>query len=194
MSKNDVLLGIPGYSIQVTRKNIKNMYLRVKDANGTISISAPYDMSNERIEAFVKSREDWIENALERLRQLEKQRQETPVMVPFMERKLRQELRKQLEQLVGKWEPVMGVKASGFTIKKMKTRWGSCNVKTHHLNFNLALALEEKKCVEYVVVHELTHLLEPSHNARFWQLMEYYLPGSRQLRKQLSDRASISML
>ena len=72
-------------------------------------------------------------------------------------------------------------------IKKMKTRWGSCNVMSHHLNFNLALAKAPEECVEYVVVHELTHLLEPSHNERFWALMEKYLPKAKTLRKQLRD-------
>ena len=52
-------------------------------------------------------------------------------------------------------------------------------MKSHHLNFNLLLAKVPSECAEYVVVHELTHLLEPSHNARFWSLMEYYLPESK---------------
>jgi predicted metal-dependent hydrolase len=81
----------------------------------------------------------------------------------------------------------MRVKSEGFTIRKMKTRWGSCNVRTHHLNFNLALARVPRECLEYVVVHELTHLLEASHNANFWNLMEYYLPGSKRLRKKLNE-------
>ena len=108
------------------------------------------------------------------------------MLAPFQEREIRYALKKKLENLIGKWEPVMNVKAQGFTIKKMKTRWGSCNVKSHHLNFNLALARVPEECVEYVVVHELTHLLEPSHNERFWKLMELYLPGSKELRKQLN--------
>ena len=107
-------------------------------------------------------------------------------MAPFMEREMRLRLKMQLQRFIDKWEPVMGVKSAGFTIKKMKTRWGSCNVKSHHLNFNLLLAKVPSECAEYVVVHELTHLLEPSHNARFWSLMEYYLPESKKLRKQLA--------
>ena len=75
---------------------------------------------------------------------------------------MRLQLKMQLQRLIDKWEPVMGVKSAGFTIKKMKTRWGSCNVKSHHLNFNLLLAKVPSECAEYVVVHELTHLLEPS--------------------------------
>lgn len=182
------------YNIEVTRKNIKNMYLRVKSTDGTVQISAPYGVSRAEIERFVNSRADWIEDAVKRLREREKEKENAPVIVPFMERQMRQELKRQIQKLIEKWEPVMGVKSAGFTIKKMKTRWGSCNVQSHHLNFNLMLARVPAECVEYVVVHELTHLLEPSHNDRFWALMEYYLPGSKGLRKQLSGFSAVDML
>ncbi len=182
------------YNIEVTRKNIKNMYLRVKSTDGTVQISAPYDVSRAEIERFVNSRADWIEDAVKRLREREKEKENAPVIVPFMERQMRLELKRQIQKLIEKWEPVMGVKSAGFTIKKMKTRWGSCNVQSHHLNFNLMLARVPAECVEYVVVHELTHLLEPSHNDRFWALMEYYLPGSKGLRKQLSGFSAVDML
>ena len=167
------------YTIEVTRKRIKNMYLRVKDTDGTLSVSAPYGMSDTEIRKFVESKSDWIEQT---------------VMAPFMEREMRRELKMQLQRFIDKWEPVMGVKSAGFTIKKMKTRWGSCNVKSHHLNFNLLLAKVPSECAEYVVVHELTHLLEPSHNARFWSLMEYYLPQSKKLRKQLAGFSAQDMI
>lgn len=182
------------YNIEVTRKNIKNMYLRVKSTDKTVQVSAPYGVSDAEIERFVNSREDWIENAITRLLERKKEKENAPVMVPFVERQMRQELKWQIKKLIEKWEPVMGVSSAGFTIKKMKTRWGSCNVMSHHLNFNLMLARVPEKCVEYVVVHELTHLLEPSHNDRFWSLMEYYLPKSRVLRKQLSGFSAKDML
>ena len=175
------------YAIEVTRKRIKNMYLRVKDTDGTLSVSAPYGMSDTEIRKFVESKSDWIERTMQEMlvaRQLK----------AFMERELRLELKRQLQRLIDKWEPVMGVKSAGFTIKKMKTRWGSCNVKSHHLNFNLLLAKVPPECAEYVVVHELTHLLEPSHNARFWSLMEHYLPESKKLRKQLAGFSAQDMI
>lgn len=155
------------YTIEVTRKRIKNMYLRVKDTDGTLSVSAPYGMSDTEIRKFVESKSDWIERTIQEM---------------LVARQLKEQ------------EPVMGVKSAGFTIKKMKTRWGSCNVKSHHLNFNLLLAKVPPECAEYVVVHELTHLLEPSHNARFWSLMEHYLPGSKKLRKQLAGFSAQDMI
>ena len=182
------------YTIEVTRKRIKNMYLRVKDTDGTLSVSAPYGMSDTEIRKFVESKSDWIERTMQEMLVARHLKEQEPVLAPFMEREIRLELKRQLQRLIDKWEPVMGVKSAGFTIKKMKTRWGSCNVKSHHLNFNLLLAKVPPECAEYVVVHELTHLLEPSHNARFWSLMEYYLPGSKELRKQLAGFSAKDMI
>lgn len=182
------------YTIEVTRKRIKNMYLRVKDTAGTLSVSAPYGMSDTEIRKFVESKSDWIERTMQEMLVARQLKEQEPVLAPFMEREIRLELKRQLQRLIDKWEPVMGVKSAGFTIKKMKTRWGSCNVKSHHLNFNLLLAKVPPECTEYVVVHELTHLLEPSHNARFWSLMEYYLPGSKELRKQLAGFSAKDMI
>ena len=182
------------YTIEVTRKRIKNMYLRVKDTYGTLSVSAPYGMSDTEIRKFVESKSEWIQRTMQEMLVARQLKEQEPVLAPFMERELRLELKRQLQRLIDKWEPVMGVKSAGFTIKKMKTRWGSCNVQSHHLNFNLMLARVPDECVEYVVVHELTHLLEASHNDRFWSLMEFFLPGSRQLRKQLSRFSAVDML
>ena len=182
------------YIIEVTRKRIKNMYLRVKNTDGTLSVSAPYGMSDTEIRKFVESKSDWIERTMQEMLVARQLKEQEPVLAPFMEREIRLELKRQLQRLIDKWEPVMGVKSAGFTIKKMKTRWGSCNVKSHHLNFNLLLAKVPPECAEYVVVHELTHLLEPSHNARFWSLMEYYLPKSKELRKQLAGFSAKDMI
>lgn len=177
---------VNGNIIYVTKKKIKNMYLRVRKNDGRIEVSVPLSMKDKDIIAFVEVKKQWIEEARGRIEKRVQKENDAPVLAPFQEREIRYELKKKLETLIGKWEPVMNVKAQGFTIKKMKTRWGSCNVKSHHLNFNLALARVPEECVEYVVVHELTHLLEPSHNERFWSLMELYLPGSKELRKQLN--------
>lgn len=182
------------YTIKVNRKRIKNMYLRVKDTDGTLSVSAPYGMSDTEIRKFVESKSDWIERTMQEMLVARQLKEQEPVLAPFMERELRLELKRQLQRLIDKWEPVMGVKSAGFTIKKMRTRWGSCNVKSHHLNFNLLLAKVPPECAEYVVVHELTHLLEPSHNARFWSLMEHYLPESKKLRKQLAGFSAQDMI
>ena len=187
IGQTDCVLMTEDIRIHVRRKNIKNMYLRVKEDTVVVEVSAPLQMSDRKILCFVNERRDWIKEAQERIAEKKKKEEATPVIVPFMEREMRRNLKKKLTAYIEGYEPVMDVKSNGFTIKKMKTRWGSCNVKTGHLNFNFALSQVPDECVEYVVVHELTHLLEPSHNARFWGLMEQYLPDARQLRKELNS-------
>ncbi|MDD6504469.1 MAG: SprT family zinc-dependent metalloprotease [Lachnospiraceae bacterium] len=180
-------LQVGEYRVRVTRKRMKNLYLRVKETGDIVEVSAPLSVTDREIEQFVMGRTDWIAGAKRRLEERLREEEEKPVLVPFQEREMRRALKKEIEELLAYWEPCMGVKSEGFTVKKMKTRWGSCNVKTHHLNFNFSLAQVPRPYVEYVVVHELTHLLEPSHNRRFWDLMEQYLPGSRQLRRELNE-------
>jgi len=91
--------------------------------------------------------------------------------------------REQLEQilpgLIAKWEQVMGVSVHEWRIKKMKTRWGSCNIKAKRIWINLNLAKESLEYLEYIIVHELTHLLERGHNIRFRQLMDSFMPNWR---------------
>ena len=80
----------------------------------------------------------------------------------------------------------MGVTASRVIVQKMKTRWGSCNPQSGIVRLNLELAKKPPQCLEYIVVHELVHLLEPTHNSRFVGLMDQYLPKWRFHRDELN--------
>ena len=88
--------------------------------------------------------------------------------------------------LIARWEPIMGVHVAEWRIRRMKTRWGSCNTLARRIWLNLALARRPPHCLEYVVVHEMTHLLEASHNARFHGLMDRFLPDWRECRAALN--------
>lgn len=88
--------------------------------------------------------------------------------------------------LIEKWRLVAGVKASGWGIKKMKTKWGSCNAKAGRIWLNLELAKKPAKCVEYIIVHELAHLKERRHNERFLELMSRFMPRWRMYREELN--------
>lgn len=81
--------------------------------------------------------------------------------------------------MVAEWEPRMGVRSSELSVRDMSSRWGSCGVRTGKIRFSLTLAHYPKSCLELIVVHELTHLLEASHNARFHGLMDGFLPDWR---------------
>ncbi|ALD20698.1 M48 family metallopeptidase [Hymenobacter sp. DG25A] len=98
----------------------------------------------------------------------------------------RQRLREQLPALLEKWQPVVGAQASAWAIKQMKTRWGTCNIQAKRIWLNLELIKRPLPCLEYVVVHELTHLHERYHNARFWGLMDTFMPNWRQHKAELN--------
>ncbi|MEI6747205.1 MAG: SprT family zinc-dependent metalloprotease [Methylococcaceae bacterium] len=99
---------------------------------------------------------------------------------------LRYELKKAIPPLLEKWQPIMGIEVKKFFVQKMKTRWGSCNYTQGNVRFNSELAKKPPVCLEYVVVHELAHLLEPSHNARFHSLMSQFLPNWKLIKAELN--------
>ena len=97
----------------------------------------------------------------------------------------REAVKDALPGLITAWEPVIGVKVNGFYVQKMKTRWGSCNIRAGTIRLNAELARRAPECLEYVVVHEMVHLLEPSHNRRFYALMDRFLPNWQTTREAL---------
>lgn len=99
----------------------------------------------------------------------------------------RQHLKAQIPELISKWEPIMGVKVSEWGIKRMKTRWGTCNTAAKRIWINLELAKTHPRCLEYIIVHEMTHLLERNHNKRFKSYMDKFLPGWPSIKDELNN-------
>src|SRR5579885_1258320 len=102
-------------------------------------------------------------------------------------RSYRQQLKEKVRILIQQWEKKMKVSVLQFTIRKMKTKWGSCSPKSRSVRINLELAKKPPECLEYIVVHELMHLLEPSHNSNFIALMDRFLPKWRFFRDELNS-------
>ena len=88
----------------------------------------------------------------------------------------REQIKEAVPTLINKWQPLMGVKVERFFVQQMKTKWGSCNHASGSIRLNTELAKKPKECLEYIVVHEMVHLLEPTHNSRFIVLMDRYIP------------------
>ncbi|MCC7516298.1 MAG: M48 family metallopeptidase [Pseudomonadales bacterium] len=99
----------------------------------------------------------------------------------------REQIRLVLPDLLAKWEPVMGVRVEKCVVQKMKTRWGSCTPRKRSIRLNAELVRKPRECLEYILVHEMVHLLEPSHNARFKGFMDQFLPDWR-LRRDILNR------
>ena len=88
----------------------------------------------------------------------------------------REQLKEAVPPLLARWQPLLGVRVERFFVQRMKTKWGSCNYKARTIRLNTELAKKPVECLEYIVVHELVHLLEPTHNAHFVALMDRFMP------------------
>jgi hypothetical protein len=89
--------------------------------------------------------------------------------------------------LVRKWEPKLGVKVNGYFLQRMKTKWGSCNHREGNIRLNTELVKKPKDLLEYVIVHEMAHLLEPTHSERFASMLDQNYPGWREARAELNE-------
>ena len=103
----------------------------------------------------------------------------------------RRQLKDRLEPLVCQWQQRMGVEVTSWNVKRMKTRWGSCNIRAKRIWLNLTLAQYPIKCLEYILVHELVHLLERCHTQRFYTLMDTFLPDWQARDRMLKNRARV---
>ena len=156
--------------------------------NGDVHVSAPIGMLKSEVERFINEHRDWIEKARQRTCERQKQRalfySQLPLQTRTQADEALQRLKALIEPLVEKHAREMGVKPQSITYKPMISRWGLCNVKTRTICFSAYLLLLPEWCIEHVVVHELCHLLEPSHNTRFHTLMDHYFPRWREARKE----------
>ncbi len=199
--------------VAVTRKRVKNLNLRV-DAKGEVRASVPVRVSRERIERFLVKHAGWIEGRLQRAHEREASMQGAGAhaldTVPLWGRMVlgecidpawaeltaeerqarlrehyRAEVTRALPKVAEPLEETMQVKAARWTVRSMKTRWGSCTPRTARIRIALQLAAYPPECLEMVVAHELVHLMEPSHNQRFHMLLDAYCPCNRELARRL---------
>ena len=167
------------YTVLVQRKAIKNMYLRVDPASGCLKVSAPRRVSDAAILDFVLRRQAWVEQAFVKAQEKAVKPQRT-----FTDAD-RRAFRAKCAAALERWQPLVGKRCSGFSVRDMKTRWGSCNSRSGHLNFNLKLLDMPAECLDYVVVHELCHLWEPNHSKAFWAHVERVYPDWKRVRKSM---------
>lgn len=220
--------------IEVTRKRIRHVHLRVRPPNGDVTMSAPMSARLQVVEAFAATRLEWIRRQQQRFRS---QAREAPRcfahgeshylwgrrhvlavverdgrpgvtldnrrMMLFVQpgsdvaRRARvvhgwhaAVLRDALPALIQKWEQRLNVRVQRCHLRRMKTRWGTCNSRTRHIRLNMELVTKPAHLLEYVLVHEMVHLIVPNHGPRFVALMDEHSPWWRAAREQL--RASVS--
>ncbi|WP_302396768.1 M48 family metallopeptidase [Eggerthella sinensis] len=178
-----VELEVDGLVVRLTRKRIKNLNMRVHRSGGFVEISAPVHVSDGEVMRFVREKRGWIDAKLAQVAA-------SPAAVaaeatPDEVAAWRAVVEACVPALVEAWEPIMGVKAGKLAYHNMTSRWGSCQPATGRICINVRLALYPPECLEYVVVHELCHLLERGHGPRFKALMDAFMPDWRTRRAKL---------
>lgn len=186
-SYHNKILNVGGILVTIARRPIKNINIYIKPPNGAVLVTAPRLMSEERILAFVEEKADWIrvhkQHVCDRAKAVASREEEK---LPVTKEETAW-LKERISFYAQKWEPVMGVHCVRWTIRDMTSRWGSCSVQKHTIRINLQLAHKPEECLEYVIVHELAHLLEPSHNKRFHAYMKQFLPDYKEREKVLKE-------
>lgn len=222
-----------GFQIEVTRKDIKNLYVRVNRKNGSIRVSCPNHISEKGLEKFLDSKIFWIKkhhqnpslflekgndfkyttgerhyffgkpyqlNVEENSRISDVYLADGRIVLQIkgtstIERRkkvlegwYRSQLKDRIFKLVQHYESKMNVTVNEYRVKKMNTRWGSCNIRAKRIWLSLELAKRSEGCLEMVVVHEMVHLFERLHNKRFYRLMDSYMPNWRHFDIELKSR------
>ncbi len=173
--------------VTLIRKNIKNLNMRVKAPYGHVEVSAPLYTPLQEIEIFIASKASWIHHQQELISNMPADSPEVIAANASEQQKMEWKavVSACVPILVSTWEPIMGVQAGKLVFRNMKSRWGSCQPSTGRICINTRLALYPPECLEYVVVHELCHLLERGHGKRFHDLMDRFMPDWKERRAKL---------
>ena len=174
-------MNLPAYT--VTRKPVKYTRIRVSPPDGRVTVSAPRHVSEREIAAFVAQKAGWIAKTQQRIAEA------PPVIDPGpVAEHLRGELYERIGPLMAYWSERMGLEQPTVSVRRMRSRWGTCNTQRRHVTIALELARRDDELLEYVIVHELTHLYERGHGPAFYAIMDRHLPNWKALRSQLNGR------
>ncbi|MBI0136904.1 MULTISPECIES: M48 family metallopeptidase [Bifidobacterium] len=183
-------LEVGGEMVLVIRKRIANVYLRVKPPDGHLEVTAPLKLGDDQIRAFIDGKHRWIATTRERLarsRDVYAQPGADGQLQPGRsEAEAKRILQERLPTLLDRWVPVVGRRPERISLRKMKTRWGSCTPATASIRLNTDLAWLDPDLLEYVLVHELTHLYEHGHGPGFRARMDCYMPDWTERRRRLN--------
>lgn len=171
--------------ISIIRSDRKTIAMKV-DSPTRLIVRVPKGMRNPDIDAFIKEHWNWISKHLQRA---EGRAAQTATVEKFTEQEIQGLADRALTVIperVAYFAQQMGVQYGRITIRNQRTRWGSCSSR-RNLNFNCLLMLVPPEVRDYVIVHELCHLKEMNHSARFWAEVEKIVPGYREHRKWLKD-------
>jgi len=227
-------INVSDITVDVIRKDIKNIHLTIYPPNGRIKVSVPLKVDDESLRLFIVSKMGWIKKKLKELADQDRQSirkyvsgenhyywgkryilnvifQKAPLANKVVIRNkkyldlyirenssqqirknalyswYRSELKKEIPTLVAKWEKKLDVSLLDWGVRSMKTKWGTCNTIAKRIWLNLELVKKPYQCLDYIVLHEILHLIERTHSDRFNLLMEKYFPNWKSVRKELNE-------
>ena len=191
------VMTVNGVRVAVTRKPIRGLYLRINPLTGTVEVSAPTIATDRQIQAFVRDKMDWIRRhrGLTEVGRGDTDGTGTAVGGEWDDdrrRRARAAIETALPALLERWSATIGRSPTQVTLRLMTTRWGSCTPRTGRIRLNLMLGLMEPRFLEYVLVHEMTHLRAANHGPEFTRLMDGYLPQWRAIRDELNGGAGMT--
>lgn len=223
-------IDVNGITVNIVRKEIKNLHLGVYPPDGNVRVAAPLALNDEAIRYAVIGKMGWIKQQQEKFNRQSRQSSREMIngeshyflgqryrlnviertgpirvicnksiieihiqhqssieqRIQAIQQWYRKELKILIPPILEKWQPLINVELEEWGIKKMKTKWGSCNTSERRIWINLELIKKPIQCLEYIVVHELVHLLEKHHNSRFKAHMDHFMPHWRQYRDELN--------
>lgn len=173
--------------VRIERRSIKNINLYLRPPYEELLVTAPRLATEQRIYAFLREKRDWAEQNLLRLQKRAAKNIMEEELTAARKKAYVKRLSALIPELLAKWEPAIGVHAAGgFRLRVMRRCFGVCHTGKKYITFNTWLGLAPEELIEYIVVHELCHLHEPSHNRRFHGLMDRYLPDWKRRKKALN--------
>lgn len=231
MSTDRQRIHVRGISVEVVRKEIKNLHLGVYPPAGRVRVAAPLHLDNDAIRLAVVTRLGWIRRRREEFKRQERQSKRDLVTgeshysrgrryrmsvvehdgppsvrivgktrlellvrtgsdrakrAALLEGWYRSQVLDAAQDLLEQWESKVGVEVKDVRVRRMRTRWGSCNSEAGRIWLNTELAKKPPKCLEYILVHEMVHLIERRHTERFRALMDAFMPSWRLHRDELN--------
>lgn len=199
------------YKVEIIKKNNRNTYIRVK--NGVIVATTNYLCTKKQIEKLIKDNEQSIIKMIEKDEKTQNKQEnfyyfgtKYDIIYGFdtieftkdkifvknnetLNKYLKKEITRIYQERLDYWYNIFeeSIPIPNLKIRKMTTRWGVCNIKNHNITLNYNLINYDISCLDYVIVHELSHLIHPNHSKKFWLVVEKYYPNYKQIRKKLKE-------
>ena len=177
------------FQYELKRSDRKTLSLEIRE-NGSIVVRAPKRCPQSVIEDFLSEKQNWIIEKIAKQKERKVQSEKVRTLTENERELYRDQAKSIFEQKVAYYSRLMNVTYGRISIRDQKTRWGSCSAEGN-LNFNWRLILAPAGVLDYVVIHELAHRKEMNHSARFWDVVESYMPEYRKYREWLKENGNV---